>query len=744
MRIEKSIGSYIILEDESIQHALAKLNNNKSRILFVVSAYGKLLGSLTDGDIRRWLIDSKSVDLDITVKLVMNTNFSSFHSDARRIDITAKLNDQITAIPLVDDINRIVAIAFRDKAGFKIGNVLISDESSAFVIAEIGNNHQGDIELAKKLVVKAKEAGANCAKFQLRNLNSLYRKSESEDLGTEYTMDFLNKFSLSIDEMIEVFDYCKSVDIVPLCTPWDISSLGVLEVYGMPAYKVASADFTNHELLAALCATGKPLICSTGMSAESEIRQSISFLDEQEATYILLHCNSTYPTPYKDVNLSYMSRLKEMSSGMVGYSGHERGISVPVAAVAMGAKVIEKHITLDQDLEGNDHKVSLLPNEFSKMIQHIREVEASMGNRDPREISQGELLNREILAKSLVSTAGIKAGQIITRDLIGVTSPGQGLQPNFLEELVGRRANRTIEEGGCFYPADLEDVAVSAKDYNFSRPFGIPIRYHDFKTLSDKSNLDFVEFHLSYRDMEFDIAGLFSKTTDLNFAVHCPELFSNDHLLNLASADPDYQRKSIENLRDIIDITIQIGSFFPNTKKPVLVLNAGGFNTTGFLDLISKKTMYRRIGDALKLLDLTGITLAIQTMPPFPWHFGGQSHHNLFVDAKEISDFCSSEGVKVCLDISHTQMACNYYQWDLYEFIEEISEHVVHLHIADAKGIDGEGVEVGQGDVDFERLSQSLTQYCPNVQFIPEIWQGHKNEGEGFWKALEFLEPFKL
>ena len=149
--------------------------------------------------------------------------------------------------------------------------------------------------------------------------------------------------------------------------------------------------------------------------------------------------------------------------------------------------------------------------------------------------------------------------------------------------------------------------------------------------------------------------------------------------------------------------------------------------------------------NVFKNIDLDGIQLAIQTMPPYPWHFGGQSFHNLFVDPKEISDFCrNNEDIKICLDISHSMMACNYYGWELDEFLEEVLPYTVHMHIVDALGVDGEGVEIGEGDVNFKQLANMLREHAKGVQFIPEVWQGHKNNGEGFWKALGFLEEIGI
>jgi len=163
----------------------------------------------------------------------------------------------------------------------------------------------------------------------------------------------------------------------------------------------------------------------------------------------------------------------------------------------------------------------------------------------------------------------------------------------------------------------------------------------------------------------------------------------------------------------------------------------------GIQDFLEKELiqeMYELVKTAFSGLDLDGLQIAIQTMPPFPWHFGGQSYHNLFVDADEMVEFCKDTGFRLCLDISHSMMACNFYKKDLYEFVEKVAPYCIHLHIVDAKGDDGEGIQIGQGDVDFTRLSKLLRTHAPGVQFIPEVWQGHKNGGEGFWQALDYLE----
>ena len=745
MHIEKQIKNYLIFSGQTILEALNRVNENQSRIVFVVQENGILIGALSDGDVRRWITKSGSINLNEKIDAVMNRDFIKCKVFDAPVEISKHFNAGIDLIPLIDGVGRFVAIARESVTGFQIGKFRINDQSPSFIIAEVGNNHQGDLARAKMLVDLAVSANADCVKFQMRDLSSLYSNNGkvaeiSYDLGSQYTLDLLNKYQLPHDKLFEVFDYCYSKGVLPLCTPWDLASVKLLDEYGLEGFKVASADFTNFKMLEALGKTGKPLICSTGMSRENEINMAVDFLDKLGVSYALLHCNSTYPTPFKDVNLKYLPRLKQICKSVVGYSGHERGSVVPIAAVAMGAKIIEKHFTDDKSLEGNDHKVSLLPHEFADMVSQIRSLEMALGSDGEREISQGELINRENLAKSLIINCDLKIGDIIERGMIDVKSPGQGLQPNRIEEVIGKKVYREFLAGDFIYESDLFPVAQKKDSYSFGRPYGIPVRFHDFISLTTETKVDFVEFHLSYHDLSVDIDKYFFKTFPIEYAVHAPELFSGDHILDLASEDADYQAHSIMELGRTVEISKELRKYFPKTKEPILVVNAGGWNPKGFVPAEKKQALYDKVVKSINQVNLNGVRLAIQTMPPFPWHFGGQSFHNLFVDPNEIVKFCQSTDLKICLDVSHSMMACNYYHWNFSEFLKKVLPYTIHLHISDAKGVDGEGIQMGFGDVDFIELKQLLDEYAPKVPFIPEVWQGHKNSGEGFWGGLSFLE----
>jgi sialic acid synthase SpsE/sugar phosphate isomerase/epimerase len=745
MRIEKKIKDYLIFSGDSILDALKRINDNKSRIIFVVEDNGMLIGAVSDGDVRRWITQTSEFDLNQSIDGIMNPAFISRPVTESHNQIAQYFDNGRDIIPLTDEQGRFVALAHRLAEGFQVGNFLISDQDPTFIIAEVGNNHNGDIGLAKALVDLAVEAKADCVKFQMRDLNSLYsnqgKKAEANyDLGSQYTLDLLNKFQLSNDELCKVFDYCKQRGILPLCTPWDLVSVRVLDEYGLAGFKVASADLTNFEMLEVLAKTGKPLICSTGMSSEAEIKGSVGLLRRLGAPFALLHCNSTYPTPFKDVNLSYLPRLKQLAGTVVGYSGHERGFAVPLSAVALGARIVEKHLTIDRNMEGNDHKVSLLPEEFAEMVRQIRNLEEAIGQGGERELTQGELINRENLAKSLMINCDLAQGQIIQRSMIVVKSPGQGLQPNRIDELVGKVTLREFKAGDFFFETDITPQSAKKNHYAFSRPYGIPARYHDYQALIDGMTIDFVEFHLSYHDLDVKLTDYFTEPLSIGYAVHSPELFSGDHILDLASSDANYRAHSVAELKRTVAAADKLRQYFPATPRPALVLNAGGWTPQGFLPTEARAALYDRVVAALDEVDLSPVQLAIQTMPPFPWHFGGQSHHNLFVDPDEIVAFCQRTGHKICLDISHSMMACNYYQWDFSEFLKKVLPHTIHLHVVDAKGADGEGVQIGRGDVDFTMLRDKMDELASGVQFIPEVWQGHKNKGEGFWSALAFLE----
>jgi N-acetylneuraminate synthase len=311
-----------------------------------------------------------------------------------------------------------------------------------------------------------------------------------------------------------------------------------------------------------------------------------------------------------------------------------------------------------------------------------------------------------------------------------------------LDRLVGQPAKRDLAPGDVLFRTDLPDVsAVEPGTYRFSRPWGLPIRYHDAELFRSLAKPDFFEFHLSYGDMEVDPARyLTGDYRHFDYTVHAPELFANDHLLDLVSRDPAYRAESIENLRRTIAITNALKRFFPKTQRPFLVATLGGFTTDRPLSTAERKPLYAEMRETLLRVEDEGVEILPQTTAPFPWHMGGQQYQNLFLYPDETAEFCEKYRYRVCLDVSHSYLACNHLRIDPKEYFEIVAPYTAHIHVGDSRGVDGEGMQIGDGEIDFPMLADIFRRRCPNAWFIPEIWQGHKNRGEGFWIALERLE----
>lgn len=321
-----------------------------------------------------------------------------------------------------------------------------------YIIAEAGVNHNGDFNLAKKMIYEAKQAGADAVKFQTfvsQNLVSSFApKAEYQKKTTgssESQQDMLKKLELSFGDFKLLQDYANKLNIDFLSTPFDEDSLEFLKTLEMPFWKIPSGEITNLPYLMKIEETKKPIILSTGMSTLEEIEQALNvFKDYNRNNIILLHCNTEYPTPFNDVNLKAMKTLECKFKVKVGYSDHTKGIEVAIAAVALGAVVIEKHFTLDKNMIGPDHKASLEPYELASMVNAIRNIEISLGNGD-KNPSESEKKNISIARKSIVAKQEIKNGDVFTTDNITVKRPGDGISPMEWFNILGTTAQRDFD-----------------------------------------------------------------------------------------------------------------------------------------------------------------------------------------------------------------------------------------------------------------------------------------------------------
>ena len=322
-----------------------------------------------------------------------------------------------------------------------------------FIIAEAGPNHNGDFETALRLVDAAKRAGVDCVKFQTfvseeliskRAEKAEYQKKTTGADESQYEM--LKKLELSFDQFRELKKYCEETGIMFLSTPFDIPSIHFLQELDIAFWKIPSGEITNYPYLVEIAKTHKDVVMSTGMSEMEEIAAAIKVLRENGAGRIsLLHCNTEYPTPFEDVNLRAMDTLRDAFGVPVGYSDHSLGISVPIAAAARGAQIIEKHFTLDKNMVGPDHKASLEPQELCDMVSAIRNIEKALGSAEKKP-SASEKKNMAVARKSIVARTAIRAGEILTEQNLAVKRPGSGISPMRWNEIVGTIARKDYIE----------------------------------------------------------------------------------------------------------------------------------------------------------------------------------------------------------------------------------------------------------------------------------------------------------
>lgn len=324
--------------------------------------------------------------------------------------------------------------------------------SNTLIIAEAGVNHNGDLNLAKRLVDEAKKAGADIVKFQtfvpelLSSKKAEMAKYQKENLGVDDSqLDMLKKLALDFDDFIVLSDYCKLVGIKFLSTPFDIKSISFLDKL-QDTWKVPSGEITNYPYLVEIAKTHKTVILSTGMSTLEEIDDAIKVLRFNGTDDIsLLHCNTNYPTPFNDVNLKAMLTIRDKFGLRVGYSDHTQGIEVPIAAVALGAEIIEKHFTLDRNMEGPDHKASLEPKELADMVRAIRNIEKSLGD-GIKKVTDLERSNISVARKSIVAKTDIKKGEIFTESNLTTKRPGTGISPMKWNIVIGTAAIKDFKK----------------------------------------------------------------------------------------------------------------------------------------------------------------------------------------------------------------------------------------------------------------------------------------------------------
>lgn len=334
------------------------------------------------------------------------------------------------------------------------------NQKRTFIIAEIGVNHNGDINLAKKMIKSASECGVDAVKFQTYVSEELVLKNaekadyQKKNDSNESQFEMLKKLELSYDDFSQLKKYAQECGVLFLSSPFDRKSVDLLEKLEVSAYKLGSGELNNLELIEYVQSKNKPIILSTGLATLKEIKETYDFIKDKSNLF-LLHCITGYPTSFEETNLNFIKTLQKEFEIPIGFSDHSPGIELSIAAVALGACIIEKHFTIDKNLPGPDHKASLNSTEFKAMVDAIRHVEVAMGD-GTRKLSENELNIKKVARKSIVLSKNISKGMVIKKDMLTIKRPGTGIPPNHINEVVGKRVLKDLKSQTMLKWEDLE------------------------------------------------------------------------------------------------------------------------------------------------------------------------------------------------------------------------------------------------------------------------------------------------
>ena len=631
-------------------------------------------------------------------------------------------------------------------------------------IAEIGINHNGNFSLAKKLIYEANKCGCDYVKFQIRNLNKIYHKNfkknfTNSESAHQYIFNQLKKSNFSTSKNLELFRYAKKLGLKVMITPFDNFSANLCKSSLVDAIKIGSPDFENIFLIKKCLSFNKSIFLSTGMSSEENIISIIKFLKKNKKKnqdITILHCASSYPPLDEEINIRYINNLKNISKNFkIGYSGHERGYGPSLISLFYGVSVIERHITLNKKEEGPDHNSSLLPIEFLHMVKKTEIIKKYLNEKKISEenflkkfnllkyknsigiskkiISINAEYNKKILGKSLVYKKDYQKGKFLDLNCLKLVSPAKGISA---VEFIKIKKKMLETNVNSLQYLQLEDFKKNKKkNIKINRKWGLVGRLGDFEEFLDQKS-DLIEIHLTWRELINPKKT--RKKIDKELIFHAPEYF-NDQLIDFSTDDKKILNNSFEMMEHLSKLVDKMKDNFLFDEKlgPKVVLHPGGHSEKP-LDYLSKISRYRNLYKNIKKIKSKNYNLLLENMPPYPWYFGGSYFQHIFTDTNEIKKFCSEAKTGLCYDTSHAILECNNSKKDFINFTKKIVSHASYFHISDGKGKNQEGVQVGLGDINFEKFFDLIKNN--NAGFIPEIWNGHLNSGRGFEIALRNIQ----
>jgi sialic acid synthase SpsE/sugar phosphate isomerase/epimerase len=597
-----------------------------------------------------------------------------------------------------------------------------------YLIAEIGINHNGDFLTAKTLINEAAHAGADAIKFQYRNLGRAYNET-SREIGDEALKVEIKKNFLSTENILLLLEYAKQLGLDVGISFFDFKDIEDFSssILMFDFYKIPSVELTNMELINSLLKFDKIVFISTGAHSEEEIDNVFKRLTGDK--WIPLHCISNYPTLSLNSKLGYINHLTKKWKRQAGYSSHDENWELCMVAFTLGATVIERHITLDKYGPGLDHSTSSTPNEFKKLSNFMNEYKLiSQGDSD-RLINQGELINRQNLGKSFFALTEVKAGEQVRINDYEYRHPRVGLSEAELKLFIGKKLLQNCKAGAPLTkshfkkPKVLPDRIIQKCE---QMKISLPVRLHDYYEIYQKIPISNFELHLSVNDVEF-LEDFKPASIKHNFSIHLPDYQDSIKLLNPFSKNISEKLKAQQIINSIKSFAIKLSKI--QEQKVILV---GSFSQVDD----QKVLFYQQCKDLQDEFESFDLLFSFQWLPPFAWYFGGSARLDVFNNLSDI-ELIKANNLNICLDTSHLLMGAKYYNFNPNVVLQSLISQITQFHISDAKGFDGEGFQIGKGDLTNLDFLKKILEF-PHRKVI-EVWQGHLNLFEGFVNEIEAI-----
>jgi sialic acid synthase SpsE/sugar phosphate isomerase/epimerase len=607
-------------------------------------------------------------------------------------------------------------------------------ELTRTVIAEIGINHDGDMDKARRLIQQSRDAGCDGIKFQYRNLSTAYTGNANE-IGDEIILTQIKRTYLDSAQILELRDFARSIGIkagISFFTIEDLNDFQDLRT-DFDFFKIPSAELLNIELINKLIATGNHVYISVGMHNEAEI-ESIFNSIKMYANWTPLHCISNYPVADHNTSLGYIQYLEGKWCRRVGYSSHDENWENNLIALSLGATVIERHITEEKNAEGLDHSSSSTYDEFVKICNYALELDAIISGNGPRVPNQGELLNKQNLGRSFYALKDIRVGETLSSDDFEYRNPQIGIGMSDLVQYIGKSFVMSLNKGEVLTHLHFRSIQTKVRQeaiaLSRAHSVALPVRLGDYRDIRREIPVGAYEFHLSYKEVASDIFSFSVDATD-RFSVHLPDYIDSTTLINPFANDERIKISSRECIARVIQfserLAIETGRTVP------IVASLAGLGLT-------REEFYPQVRDLFLEFRSELAPLTLQWLPPYAWYFGGSiklTNVNNIEDVKWIND----HDLPITLDSSHLLLGEAAFGLEPRKVINAISKNIIHWHISDAAGLDGEGLPLGDGGPQNEELLSDII--SKNGIKVIEIWQGHFYHYEGFKVAVNKIAEMK-